>query len=124
MVLIVEDDDALRALLVTILADEGYRLHAVTDGVQALHVIARQSPAVIVLDALMPVMDGEEFARIYHALPPPHAPIVLLTSAVGASGAAELGIRLGAAAVIRKPFNVDDFVATVKRFTSGSVVPT
>jgi len=123
MVLIVEDDDALQALLVTILTDEGHRAHAVADGVQALHAIARQSPAVIVLDALMPVMDGEEFARIYHALPPPHAPIVLLTAAAPPI-AAELGARVGAAAVIRKPFEVDDVMATVERFTSGSVVPT
>ena len=64
----------------------------------------------------MPVMGGAEFARIYHALPPPHAPIVLLT---GASGADEAGDHIGAAAVILKPFELDDLLAVIERFTAA-----
>ena len=117
-VLVVEDNAALRALLVTLLGEEGYRTRAVAGGRAALHAIARRAPNVIVLDTQMRKMSGEEFARIYHALPPPHAPIVLLT---GAARASETGGRIGAAAVISKPFDLDDLIAAVGRSTVAPV---
>jgi len=109
-VLVVEDDAALRAMLVRFFQDEGYEVRAAEDGRLALHAIAQWSPDVIVLDRHMPSMDGEEFARVYRALPPPHAPIVLLTGDVQPEAAGE---RVGAAAVVVKPFNLDDLLAAV-----------
>jgi CheY-like chemotaxis protein len=109
-VLVVDDDEALRGLVVELLRDEGYRVEAVRDGRAALHAIARWSPDVILLDRCMPDMDGEEFARVYRALPPPHAPIVLLTGHTQAEAAGE---RVGAAAVVVKPFDLDDLLTTV-----------
>ena len=109
-VLVVEDDRALRALLVEFLRCEGHDVRAADDGRTALHAVAQWSPDVIMLDRHMPSMDGEEFARIYRALPPPHAPIVLLTGYVQPEAAGE---RVGAAAVVVKPFDLDDLLATV-----------
>ncbi|MEJ7648284.1 MAG: response regulator, partial [Nakamurella sp.] len=80
--LVVEDDAAMRELLVELFQEEGYNVRLAGDGRAALHAIAQWSPDVIVLDWHMPGIDGEEFARIYRALPPPHAPIVLLTGSV------------------------------------------
>ena len=111
-VLVVEDDVALREFLVEFFRCEGYDVREARDGRAALHAIAQWSPGVIVLDRLMPDMDGEEFARIYRALPPPHAPIVLLTGYVQPEAAGE---RVGAAAVVVKPFDLDDLLATVVR---------
>ena len=113
-VLVVEDDAALRGLLIQVFQAEGHDVHAVGDGRQALHAVAQRSPDVIVLDRHLPVMDGEEFARIYRALPPPHAPLVLLT---GHRHLAAAGARIGAAAAVAKPFDLDDLLATV-----GSVI--
>ncbi len=108
--LVVEDDAGLRDLLVTFLGCEGYDVRAAKDGGAALHAVAQWSPDVIVLDRRMAGMDGEEFARIYRALPPPHAPIVLLTGYVQPEAAGE---RVGAAAVVVKPFDLDELLATV-----------
>ena len=109
-VLVVEDDAGLRDLLVEFFRCEGQDVHAAGDGNAALHAVAQWSPDVIVLDRHLPGMDGEEFARIYRALPPPHAPIVLLTGYVRPEAAGE---RVGAAAVLVKPFDLDDLLATV-----------
>ena len=109
-VLVVEDDAALRAMLVQFFQDEGYEVRAAKHGRLALHAIAQWSPDVIVLDRHMPSMDGEEFACVYRALPPPHAPIVLLTGDVHPEAAGE---RVGAEAVVVKPFDLDDLLAAV-----------
>ena len=61
-------------------------------------------------------MDGEEFARVYRALPPPHAPIVLLTGDVHPEAAGE---RVGAAAVVVKPFDLDNLLAAVTCVAQG-----
>ena len=111
-VLVAEDDAVLRAMLVEFFQDEGYEVRAAEDGRLALHAIAQWSPDVIVLDRHMPGMDGEEFARVYRALPPPHAPIVLLTGYMHPEAASE---RVGAAVVVVKPFDLDDLLTAVAR---------
>ena len=111
-VLVVEDDAAIRDLLVSLFREAGLDVRAVGDGRAALHAVAQWSPDVIVLDRHTPGMGGEEFARIYRALPPPHAPIVLLTGCAQPEAAVE---RVGAAAVVAKPFDLDDLLATVAR---------
>ena len=110
--LVVEDDAAIRDLLVSLFREAGLDVRAVGDGRAALHAVAQWSPDVIVLDRHTPGMGGEEFARIYRALPPPHAPIVLLTGCVQPQAAGE---RIGAAAVLAKPFDLDDLLATVRQ---------
>ncbi|CAA9216657.1 MAG: hypothetical protein AVDCRST_MAG77-248 [uncultured Chloroflexi bacterium] len=111
-VLVVEDDAGLRALLVEFFRGEGHDARAAEDGPAALHVVAQWTPDVIVLDRHMPGMDGEEFARIYRALPPPHAPLVLLTGHAQPEAAGE---RVGTAAVVVKPFALDELLTTVAR---------
>jgi CheY-like chemotaxis protein len=117
-VLVVDDDGVLRGLLVDVLGEEGYRVEAVPDGRAALHAVAQRSPDVILLDLGMPDMGGEEFARVYRALPPPHAPLVLLTGCAGAEAAGE---RAGAVAVVVKPFNLDDLLLAVAWAVQDSV---
>ena len=97
-----------------------YEVRAAENGRLALHAIAQWPPDVIVLDRHMPSMDGEEFARIYRSLPPPHAPIVLLTGDVQPEAAGE---RVGAAAVVVKPFNLDDLLAAVTWVAQERALP-
>jgi two-component system chemotaxis response regulator CheY len=63
--LIVEDDQEIRDALVDILTDEGYRVHAVENGKDALEYLgtAQELPSLIILDMMMPVMDGYEFLQ-------------------------------------------------------------
>ena len=59
-ILVIDDDAALADLVVEVLTDEGYIADAVSDGLAALAMIARQPPALIVLDMRMPDMSGAE----------------------------------------------------------------
>ena len=62
-VLVVEDNDDLRALLKDVLDDAGFEVTAVSNGAEALDLARSWQPAAIVLDLMMPVMDGAAFLR-------------------------------------------------------------
>lgn len=109
-ILVVEDDDAIRALVVDLLSDAGYDVRQARGGREALARAREAPPELILLDRLMPEGDGTSFTRAYASLPGPRAPIVgLCASADSAAWAAEIG----AAALITKPFDIDAIVATV-----------
>jgi CheY-like chemotaxis protein len=111
LVLVVDDDQELRACLQMVLEDEGYTVQTAPNGAVALEIVQHYQPAAIVLDVQMPVMDGAGFVRAYHAAPGPHAPILLLTaSCYAATRAAELGV----ATFLGKPFDLDDFLDRVE----------
>ena len=90
-VLVVDDNEGIRELVSDVLSWAGHETATARDGVAALEVVQRWSPDVIVLDAMMPRMDGPQFARTYRGLPGPHAPIIALTAALdGPRRAAEM----------------------------------
>ena len=66
-VLIVEDDDATRRLLANLLSRDGWRVVEAQNGVDALHVLSREKPELIILDLMMPEMNGFEFAAAMRA---------------------------------------------------------
>jgi two-component system response regulator MprA len=100
-VLIIEDDAEVRAVCTEVLAEEGYAVRAAGDGIAGLAQLDI-GPDVIVLDLVMPRMDGWEFMRRLRAVAGhEHTPVLLLTAA-STSGAA----LAGAQAILRKPFVV------------------
>jgi CheY-like chemotaxis protein len=99
-VLVVEDDSELRDLVTLALLDEGYQVVSASHGAEALERVQAYRPDVILLDLHMPIMDGPTFAERYHALPGPHAPIVVFTAGGQAHRWAE---RIRAAAYVDKP---------------------
>ncbi len=104
-ILIVDDDPSIREMLADLLTDEGYEVVLAVDGLDALDCVREHRPALIVLDMLMPRMDGLDFAQAYHAMPRPHAPIILLSASqnhAGTQPAAQIGARI----VINKPFDL------------------
>ncbi|HVR88647.1 MAG TPA: response regulator [Candidatus Limnocylindria bacterium] len=108
--LVVDDDEGIRELITSALAEEGYDVTAAADGAEALDVARRCDPAIIVLDMRMPVMDGWQFARAYRALPGPHAPIVICTAALDAREDAR---AIGADGFVGKPFLLEDLLTAV-----------
>jgi two-component system, OmpR family, response regulator VicR len=110
-VLVVEDDAAITELLKLVLDDEGFVVEVAENGAVALEVVAQTPPHVIVLDWMMPMLDGIDFAALYQQTPRPHAPIILLTAARDAD---EIADEIQADALLRKPFEIDDLVNTVK----------
>src|SRR5687768_17427882 len=99
-VLVVEDDDALRSHLVDALKAAGHPVVAAANGAAALEEVHRRRPSVILLDLVMPVMNGPAFLAAYREFPEPRAPVVLCTDLH--DPAAQLA-HLGASDYLRKP---------------------
>ena len=122
-VLVVEDHDDVRDLLETLLAVDGYRVFTAADGRQALDCIKRETPCVILLDVMMPVMDGVTFARALRGADDPDVaktPIVLVTAVADAENVRR---QIGAADVIPKPIDMDKVVAAVGRHCRHDCLP-
>lgn len=113
-VLVVDDEEGIQQTLREVLDIEGYEVVVASNGRQALDIISRWLPDVIVLDLMMPVMSGRAFREAQLALPDggDGVPVVVISGARDARGRAE---AIGAAAVIVKPFDLDDVVTTVER---------
>jgi DNA-binding response OmpR family regulator len=112
---VADDDPLLLSLLEHKLQAAGYNVHAVNDGAEALDAAEAQRPALIILDAMMPVIDGFEALRRLKDDPALRAtPVVMLTAlkqeehVVGA-------LKLGAADFLPKPFIPDELVARIQR---------
>jgi DNA-binding response OmpR family regulator len=113
-ILIVEDDDALRALLVRILELAGHGTVAVDDADQAIAQLARGSFGAIVLDNGLPGMTGCELLAYLRTREPPELlPAVLVTGDALLSTRA-LWLELGAPDYLTKPFEPDELVARVE----------
>jgi CheY-like chemotaxis protein len=107
-VLVVDDDPSIRELLSAALEDDGYEVVPAANGQDALAICARWRPDVIVLDLMMPVMDGWTFAKRLKEVD--DIPIVVLSAANDLERHAK---NLGAAFVVGKPFDLDQLLPKV-----------
>jgi CheY-like chemotaxis protein len=112
VILVVDDDEAIRTLVAIVLSEEGYDVRQAEHGAAALRLVEQETPALILLDMQMPVMDGWEFAAAYRARPGPHAPIVVCTAATDAQ---ERARQIGADDFLGKPFGIAPLRAIVTR---------
>jgi CheY-like chemotaxis protein len=111
-ILVVDDDSDVRDLVAAVLREAGHTVMTATNGQEALALTARERPDLILLDKLMPVMDGTAFAHAYRERAPDPAPIVAFCAARDA----EVWARsIGAVTHVGKPFDVDDLNRTVKQ---------
>jgi DNA-binding response OmpR family regulator len=62
-VLVVDDEDSITLTLCAVLEDEGYRCHTASNGREGLEVLARERPELVLVDVMMPLMDGREMVR-------------------------------------------------------------
>jgi len=107
-VLVVDDEQRIRDMLVLGLSREGYAVKAARDGKQALSVVADWGPDVIILDVMMPHIDG--FALLPLLRRRTHAPVIML-SAKGDIPDKVTGLSLGADDYLAKPFAFQELVA-------------
>lgn len=114
-ILVVDDDAGIRELISETLADEGYAVVAAPNGVIALRLLEECHPSLILLDLLMPLMDGDEFLRRYREMPGPHVPVVVF-SASGLNRVGRTTRNLDADAFLAKPFDLEDLLKLVVRF--------
>lgn len=115
--LVVEDDPDLAEVELMILRSAGYVALSAGNGQDALKLVALRQPALILLDMLMPVMDGWSFAREYRARYADPAPIIVLTAAEHAERRAD---EIGAQAALSKPFDYEELLRVISRFVLPS----
>ena len=119
-ILVVEDDDAIRTLLVDVLTDECYTVRAASDGLAALAILDSWSPQLIILDQLMPRMDGATFRNEQRARPAiAQIPVLLLSAARDLPAQAT---ALDVTATMPKPFNLDELLAITARLLAETAV--
>jgi CheY-like chemotaxis protein len=112
-VLVVDDDDTIRATVAEALEFEGYAVESATNGAEALDLVRRKQPSAIVLDLMMPVMDGWEFLKRCREDGLCHGTPVLVISA--SRNLPQEAVGLGVKGCIAKPFDLDVLLGAVER---------
>ena len=110
-VLVVEDDDEIRTLVLETLRESGHEVLGARDGRDGIEIADREKPDLIIVDKLMPEMDGTEFTREYRARAGT-APIVAFCAS---RDAVEWATSIGAAAYVTKPFDLEELDRVVDR---------
>jgi len=122
LVLVVDDSLTVRKITSRLLTREGFRVATARDGVEALEMLEKESPAIMLLDIEMPRMDGFEVARSvrgdtrYGDLP-----IIMITSRT-AEKHRRHALELGVDAYLGKPYQEEELLAEIRRLT-GMAVP-
>ncbi|HEX8408468.1 MAG TPA: response regulator [Thermoanaerobaculia bacterium] len=112
-VLIVEDDSAIRTLMVAALRREPLDVHTAPDGLAALEHVRVHDYAVILLDLMMPRLNGFEFLETFTAVRPHATSVVIVMTAFDASALKRLG-NMRVQAILHKPFDVERVVEMVR----------
>jgi DNA-binding response OmpR family regulator len=109
-ILVVDDEPEIVQFIGEALEDEGYEVTTAADGEEAVELAARDKPDLVVLDMMLPRLDGQgvasEIQRLYGQVP-----ILLITAD---SHAPEKAQRMGAYDYLRKPFDLDQLVSSVQ----------
>ncbi|MEX2236766.1 MAG: response regulator [Dehalococcoidia bacterium] len=115
-VLVVEDDLRIQKMLRTVLLAEQYEVDAVGDGRAALELVERDPPDLVILDLMLPDVDGWEVMNRLKADNKLSTLPVLVLSAV--HDLARESLRIGASDFLRKPFGIDALLEKVARLTA------
>src|SRR6185295_16252737 len=112
-ILVVDDEAELRRLLAWILTDLGHDVETAADGALALQSVEERMPDLMILDILMPHVDGWGVLAALHRMPSP-PPVLVLTGLVEYPAFVK-AVREGASAFLVKPFRFQDLVSTCQR---------
>ena len=109
-ILVIDDKANVRTLVREYLTEQGFRVVTAENGQNALYTARQEKPDLILLDIMMPEMDGFEFIRAYRK--ESDKPIILLTAKLEESDKV-IGLELGADDYITKPFSMRELVARI-----------
>ena len=116
-ILVVDDEPSIRDLIVAVLEEEGYRAVAAETGLRALELVPSEHPDLVLLDMMMPHMDGQETMRQLRQTPEGEdLPVIVMSAAVTADR-----LRGGVAAFIAKPFDLVALLDTIDGVLDGSL---
>jgi DNA-binding response OmpR family regulator len=111
-VLLVDDEPTILEVVGRYMERAGYETHRAADGSEALRLAAQHRPDLVVLDLMLPGIDGIEVMRQLHGAPGPRIAVILLT-ARGEESDRLVGLRQGADDYVVKPFSPAELVARV-----------
>lgn len=115
-VLVVDDEPYLCDLIADVLEAEGHVTRKAAHGLEALERIRERTPQLILLDLMMPVMDGWEFVRALNGYPEfANIPIVIVTADYNMKRKQQV---TGAKAIINKPFDIDELTEIVRIYAA------
>lgn len=112
-VLIVDDVDANVLLLKLLISKAGYKTLSAFNGRDALEVIMKENPDLVLLDIMMPIMDGHEVAKRLKEIPGKEELPIIFLSALNSTEDIVQGFKLGAADYVSKPFNKDELLTRI-----------
>lgn len=119
-ILVVDDEEDVHLLCRVTLELEGYHVHAVANGAEALEALRDEPTSLVLLDVMMPVMDGWTFLRAVRSDPRlRHTPVVMLTAKVRSTDQVR-GLSEGAVDYVTKPFHPSTVVKTVREVLETS----
>src|SRR5512143_1377460 len=110
-ILVVDDQSSVRQLLQEYLTEQGFRVITANDGQNAIYTARHESPDLILLDIMMPKMDGYQFLRQYRQ--ERQTPVIIITAREEETDAV-LGLDLGADDYIIKPFRMRELMARIR----------
>jgi DNA-binding response OmpR family regulator len=111
-ILLVDDEEAISENLSAFLERSGFQVSIATNGDQALKSIQRQSPDIVIMDVLMPVMDGRQALRQLRK-EENWIPVILLTQ-IGEATERAMALEEGADDYLNKPFNPHELIARIR----------
>ena len=110
-IIVVEDEEDIAALMAHNLRSEGYQVEVCEDGIKALDAVRREAPDLMLLDVMLPGVDGKEVCR---AVRREHDFPIIMVSARTSEVDKVIGLEVGADDYIAKPFGVLELVARVR----------
>jgi two-component system, OmpR family, alkaline phosphatase synthesis response regulator PhoP len=113
-ILVVEDEEDILALIHYNLTREGFRATCASSGEEALRLVERDPPELIVLDLMLPGIDGLEFCRTLKGNPETRDIAIIMVTAKGEEADVVTGLELGADDYVTKPFSPRILVARVR----------
>jgi len=122
-ILIVDDEPSIVISLEYLMKREGFEVSVAADGEAALAAVAARPPDLVILDVMMPKLNGFEVCRRLRAEPAWRGVRILMLTAKGREPELQKGLALGADAYVTKPFSTRDLVAEVRRLLGGEVKP-
>jgi twitching motility two-component system response regulator PilG len=114
-ILIVEDEESLLKLESILLVSKGYKVSGVADGNSAMREIAAERHDVVILDVMLPGIDGFEVCRRIRSEASTRSIVVIMLTAKKNSQDMERGVEAGADAYITKPFKSAQLIGTIER---------
>jgi DNA-binding response OmpR family regulator len=123
-ILIVDDEPSIVISLQFLMTREGYEVAVAVDGEAALQAVAASLPDLVILDVMMPKLNGFDVCQRIRAEPSWRSVRILMLTAKGREVEMARGLKAGADAYLTKPFSTKELVAEIRRLlASGEATP-